>query len=376
MSFEGLVNLCVFIGGCSVEHEISLISGLQTVLNLDKSKYSVKVVYLSKDNEFVCLKNFDSLDVFKNGDYLKWKSNCYFKRIKGKTYLVYRGKKWRVDVCFPVVHGYGVEDGSLSGFIKLLKVPNVVSDMLSSGVAQDKAFCKSVLKNKGIRMNKFVEVSKDNLVKQVDKITETMRFPLIIKPSRLGSSIGIEVCEAKESLNSCISNCLNYDNKVIVEEKLVDFVEYNMACFSYKNDLYLSSVEMVSSKNDYLTFNDKYCEGGLKDLSKECRVVPAPIDEKLMKELSDFTKIIYRKLKFNGVIRVDYLYDNVGKKLYFNEVNTIPGSLAFYLYKDYSFKELLDLLIKDAMYRFNLESGLISSFDSNILAIKDLSMKK
>ena len=133
---------------------------------------------------------------------------------------------------------------------------------------------------------------------------------------------------------------------------------------------------MVSSKNDYLTFNDKYCEGGLKDLSKECRVVPAPIDEKLMKELSDFTKIIYRKLKFNGVIRVDYLYDNVGKKLYFNEVNTIPGSLAFYLYKDYSFKELLDLLIKDAMYRFNLESGLISSFDSNILAIKDLSMKK
>lgn len=376
MSLEGLVNLCVFIGGCSVEHEISLISGLQTVLNLDKSKYSVKVVYLSKDNEFVCLKNFDSLDVFKNGDHLKWKSNCYFKRIKGKTYLVYKGKKWRVDVCFPVVHGYGVEDGSLSGFIKLLKVPNVVSDMLSSGIAQDKAFCKSVLKNKGIRMNKFVEVSKDNLVKQVDKITETMRFPLIIKPSRLGSSIGIEVCEAKESLNSCISNCLNYDNKVIVEEKLVDFVEYNMACFSYKNDLYLSSVEMVSSKNDYLTFNDKYCEGGLKDLSKECRVVPAPIDEKLMKELSDFTKIIYRKLKFNGVIRVDYLYDNVGKKLYFNEVNTIPGSLAFYLYKDYSFKELLDLLIKDAMYRFNLESGLISSFDSNILAIKNLSMKK
>lgn len=376
MSFEGLVNLCVFIGGCSVEHEISLISGLQTVLNLDKSKYSVKVVYLSKDNEFVCLKNFDSLDVFKNGDYLKWKSNCYFKRFKGKTYLVYKGKKWRVDVCFPVVHGYGVEDGSLSGFIKLLKVPNVVSDMLSSGIAQDKAFCKSVLKSKGIRMNKFVEVSKDNLVKQVDKITETMRFPLIIKPSRLGSSIGIEVCDAKESLNSCISNCLNYDNKVIVEEKLVDFVEYNMACFSYKNDLYLSSVEMVSSKNDYLTFNDKYCEGGLKDLSKECRVVPAPIDEKLMKELSDFTKIIYRKLKFNGVIRVDYLYDNVDKKLYFNEVNTIPGSLAFYLYKDYSFKELLDLLIKDAMYRFNLESGLISSFDSNILAIKNLSMKK
>ncbi len=376
MSFEGLVNLCVFIGGCSVEHEISLISGLQTVLNLDKSKYSVKVVYLSKDNEFVCLKNFDTLDAFKNGDYLKWKSNCCFKRFKGKTYLVYKGKKWRVDVCFPVVHGYGVEDGSLSGFIKLLKVPNVVSDMLSSGIAQDKAFCKSVLKSKGIRMNKFVEVSKDNLVKQVDKITETMCFPLIIKPSRLGSSIGIEVCETKESLNSCISNCLNYDNKVIVEEKLVDFVEYNMACFSYKNDLYLSSVEMVSSKNDYLTFNDKYCEGGLKDLSKECRVVPAPIDEKLMKELSDFTKIIYRKLKFNGVIRVDYLYDNVGKKLYFNEVNTIPGSLAFYLYKDYSFKELLDLLIKDAMYRFNLESGLISSFDSNILAIKNLSMKK
>lgn len=376
MSFEGLVNVCVFIGGCSVEHEISLISGLQTVLNLDKSKYNVRVVYLSKNNEFVCLKSFDSLEVFKNGNYLKWKSNCYFKRIKGKTYLVCKGKKWKVDVCFPVVHGHGVEDGSLSGFIKLLKVPNVCSDILSSGVAQDKAFCKSVLKSKGIRMNKFIEVSKDNLDKQMDKIILSMRFPLIIKPSTLGSSIGIEVCEDKESLKSCISNCLNYDNKVIVEEKLVDFVEYNMACFSYKQDLYLSSVEMVSSKHDYLTFDDKYCEGGLKDLNKESRVVPALIDEDLKKEISNFTKTIYKKLMFNGVVRVDYLYDNISKKLMFNEVNTIPGSLAFYLYKDYSFKELLDLLIKDAMYRFNLESGLISSFDSNILAIKNLSMKK
>ncbi len=376
MSFEGLVNVCVFIGGCSVEHEISLISGLQTVLNLDKSKYNVRVVYLSKDNEFVCLKSFDSLEVFKNGTCLKWKSNCYFKRVKGKTYLVCRKKKWKVDVCLPIVHGHGVEDGSLSGFIKLLKVPNVCSDVLSSGVAQDKAFCKSVLKSKGIRMNRFIEVCRDNVVKQMDKITSTMHFPLIVKPSTLGSSIGIEVCSDESNLRECINNCLNYDDKVIVEEKLVDFVEYNMACFSYKQDLYLSSVEMVSSKNDYLTFNDKYCDGGLKDLSKESRVVPALIDEDLKKEISNFTKIIYKKLMFNGVVRVDYLYDNISKKLYFNEVNTIPGSLAFYLYEDYSFKDLLDLLIKDAMYRYNLESGLISSFDSNILAIKNLSMKK
>lgn len=376
MKFNSLVNVCVFIGGCSVEHEISLISGLQTVLNIDKNKYDVKVIYLSKDNEFVYLKDFNDLEMFKNGSYLKLKSNCYFKRVKNETYLVYKYKKWKVDVCFPVVHGKGVEDGNLAGFINLLKVPNVCSKSLSAGIAQDKSLCKKLLKTSGIRMLKHIEIRKDNLSKQVNKVVNSFKFPVIVKPATLGSSIGIYICNDLIELQNGISEALRYDEKVIVEEKLSNFVEYNMACFSFKEQLNLSLVEEVRSNHDYLTFDDKYTDGGLKEVNKDNRIIPANIGEELFNEISNYTKIVYKFLSLDGVVRVDYLYDLDSKKLYFNEVNTIPGSLAFYLYKDYSFKELIDMLIKDAVFRFNKERELICSFDSNVLAMKNLKMKK
>lgn len=376
MNFKGLVNVCVFIGGCSVEHEISLISGLQAVLSMDKSKYNVRVVYLSKENEFIYLKNFDSLDYFKKGLHLNKKSNCYFKRVCKLTYMVYKGKKWKVDACFPIVHGNGVEDGSMAGFINLLKVPNVCSGVTSSGVAQDKGLCKRLLKSSGVRMCKFVEVTSENYEKKVSKILNVFSFPLIIKPSLLGSSIGINVAYDEEELKKGITNALAFGEKVIVEQKLEDFVEYNMACLSAKGDLITSLVEEVKSNNSYLTFDDKYNDGGLKELSKENRCVPANISKELEDEIRNYTKVVYRTLGFNGVIRVDYLYDKTNNKLYFNEVNTIPGSLAFYLFKDYSFTELIDILIKDALFRYSKNSNLISSFDSNVLSVKNLKMKK
>lgn len=376
MNFEGLVNVCVFIGGCSVEHEISLISGLQAVLNMDKSKYNVRVVYLSKENELIYLKVFDSLNYFKNGFHLNKKGNCYFKRIGKVTYMIYRGRKWKVDVCFPIVHGSGVEDGSLAGFVNLLKVPNVCSGVTSSGVAQDKGFCKRLLKSSGVRMCKFIEVTSESYEMKVPKILSTFSFPLIIKPSLLGSSIGINVAYNIDELKKGVTNAFAFGEKVIVEQKLEDFVEYNMACFSFKGGLVTSLVEEVKSGNPYLTFDDKYSDGGLKELGKENRCVPANITKELEDEIKNYTKVIYKTLGFNGVIRVDYLYDRKSNKLYFNEVNTIPGSLAFYLYKDYSFKELIDILIKDALFRYSKNNNLINSFDSNILSVKDLKMKK
>lgn len=281
-----------------------------------------------------------------------------------------------MDVCFPVVHGNGVEDGSLSGLISLLKVPCVCSNVCASGIAQDKVICKKILKTSGIRMLKYIEVRKENLSKQINKIASSFNFPVIVKPASLGSSIGIFVCNDLTELQNSISDAFMYDNKLIVEEKLNNFVEYNMACFSYKGELNLSLVEEVNTNHDFLTFEDKYTNGGLKELEKENRIIPAKICDDLLNEISNYTKIVYKTIGFNGVVRVDYLYDLNTCKLYFNEVNTIPGSLSFYLYKNYSFKELLDLLIKDAMFKFKKDNELISSFDSNILAIKDLKMKK
>ena len=376
MNNDGLINICIFIGGCSVEHEISLISGLQTILNLDKSIYNPFVVYLSKDNEFIYLKDLNTIDYFKEGHHLKKKANCYFIRKNSSTYLVYKRKHFKIDICFPVVHGKGVEDGNLSGYINLLKLPNVCSNVLSSSIAQDKGMCKKILKTQGIRMCKWIELTKETKQKKIDKLLNNFNFPLIIKPSTLGSSIGIEIVNNIDELNISIENALKYDKKIIIEEKLTNFVEYNMACYKSKGILYPSLVEEVKTTSSYLTFNDKYTSGGLKETSKENRTIPAPIDESLLNEITAYTKTIYNTLGFNGVIRIDYLYDLNTCKLYFNEVNTIPGSLAFYLYKDYSFKELLNILIKEAQLNFNKEKDLINSFNTNILQIKDLKMKK
>lgn len=375
MKNETLFNVGVIIGGNSVEHEISLISGLQTILNLDKDKYNVYPIYLTKDNEFIYIKNI-KIENLKNGMYLNKHTNCYLKRIKNKTYLVTKLKKYKIDIFIPVVHGKGVEDGTIQALTKLLKAPSTSSNILSSSIAQNKTVTKKLLKQHNIRMLPFIEINQEENEKKMHKLLNVFNYPLIVKPNTLGSSIGIKVINNKEELKTQINYAKKYDTSVIVEEKLTNFTEYNIACFSYKGELKLSYIEEVKSKHDFLTFNDKYLDGGLKETEKENRIIPAIISEELEKEIHTFTKTIYKVLNADGVVRIDYLYDKDNNKLYFNEINTIPGSLAFYLYKDYTFKELLDLLIENALYIYHKEKSLITSFETNVLNTKDLKMKK
>lgn len=375
MKNETLQNICVIIGGQSVEHEISLISGLQTILNLNNSKYKVFPIYLSKNNEFIYLKNI-TIDYFKKGLQKNKKTNCYFKRINNNTYLITKYKKHIIDCIIPVVHGKGVEDGTIQALTKLLKVPSTSSDILSSSIAQNKVITKKLLKQHNIRMLPFVEINQENNQKKINKLLNIYQYPLIVKPTTLGSSIGIKIIENKEQLISEIKYSKQYDKSVIVEQKLTNFTEYNIACFKYKNELHLSQIEEVKSNNPYLTFDDKYLDGGLKETSKENRVIPANITPALEEEILTATKTIYKTVGFTGVIRIDFLFDKDNNKLYFNEANTIPGSLAFYLFKDYSYTNLLDLLIENAIYEYHKEQTLITSFDTNILNLKDLHMKK
>lgn len=375
MKNEFLLNIAVIIGGESVEHEISLISGLQTILNLDKKKYKVFPIYLTKDNEFIYLKNITP-DYFKNNYHLNKKTNCYFKRINKTTYLIHKLKKHKIDCLIPVVHGKGAEDGTIQALSNILKLPSTSNSILQSSISQHKAITKKLLKSYNIRMLPYIELDKEQDIKKLNKINDTFNYPLIIKPTTLGSSIGIKTAHDKNELLEAIKSAKAYDNTVIIEEKLTNFTEYNIACFSYKGTLNLSQIEEVKSNSEFLTFDDKYLDGGLKETAKENRIIPANITESLQKEIHSFTKTIYKTLNATGIIRIDYLFDKETNKLYFNEINTIPGSLAFYLYKDYTFTQLLDLLIKDAMFRYNVNQNLITSFDTNILNVKDLHMKK
>lgn len=376
MKNSHFLNLCVIIGGKSVEHEISLISGLQSILNIDKKKYNIHTLYLTKTNEMVYIKNLTTLVYFKDEKNTSKKTNCYFTKIKNKTYLVTKTKKIKIDCALPIVHGKNVEDGTIAAILEFYDIPYISSGILSSSLSQNKSLTKRLLKTYGVRMLPHIEISSINDQKKINKILTNFKFPLIIKPNTLGSSIGIEIVNEKEELTEKLSKALKYDESLIVEGKLTNFTEYNIACYKEKNKQILSSIEEVTSKNEYLTFDDKYKDTGTKNKKENNRIIPADINEELLKEIHDTTNLIYKNLNFKGVIRIDYLFDKETNKLYFNEVNTIPGSLAFYLFKDLEFKTMLDKLIKEAILTKANNDLLINSFKTNILDVKKLKMKK
>ncbi len=373
MKNQQLLNVCVITGGQSVEHEISLISALQAILNLDKNKYQVYMLYLTKDNNLVYSKSLTDIRTYQKGTYPK-KTNVSLTRIKDQTYLVKGLKKFRIDVVLPIVHGKGVEDGVISGYLELLKVPYVSAAVTPSGIAQDKIIAKRLLKTYNIPTLPHLEITHDVNLTKLDKFIKKHGFPLIIKPATLGSSIGITCAHNKEELIYLINQTKMYTSRILIEPKLTNFTEYNAACYLKTSKYVLSLIEEVKTNHDILTFDDKYIETSLKDRHKENRTIPAVIPFELEEQIYRYTKTIYEVLDFKGVIRIDYIYDKTNLKLYFNEVNTIPGSLAFYLYEDLgiNYSTLLDDLIKQAIIDANISKKYISSFDTNVLNIKKI----
>lgn len=373
MNYQQILNVCVITGGQSVEHEISLISALQAILNLDHNKYHIYLLYLTKNNNLVYHKKLTNIKVYQNETYPKT-TNVSLKRIKDKTYLVKGLKKIPIDVVLPIVHGKGVEDGTLSGYLELLKVPYTASSQAASSIAQDKILTKKIIKTLHIPTLSFLTINQEINLNKIDQFINKYQFPLIIKPSTLGSSIGISCANNKEELIYLINQAKIYTSKILIEPKLTNFTEYNIACYKKNTKLIFSLIEEVKTSNEILTFNDKYVDSSVKDKNQNNRIINPNLPKQLTEQIYQYTKLIYQELNFKGVIRIDYLYDLEHQKLFFNEVNTIPGSLAFYLYEDLgiSYSSLLDDLIKQAIIDYNIESKYQSSFDTNILNIKKI----
>lgn len=373
MNYQQILNVCVITGGQSVEHEISLISALQAILNLDHNKYHIYLLYLTKNNNLVYHKKLTNIKVYQNETYPKT-TNVTLKRIKDKTYLVKGLKKIPIDVVLPIVHGKGVEDGTLSGYLELLKVPYTASSQAASSIAQDKILTKKIIKTLHIPTLSFLTINQEINLNKIDQFINKYQFPLIIKPSTLGSSIGISCANNKEELIYLINQAKIYTSKILIEPKLTNFTEYNIACYKKNTKLIFSLIEEVKTSNEILTFNDKYVDSSVKDKNQNNRIINPNLPKQLTEQIYQYTKLIYQELNFKGVIRIDYLYDLEHQKLFFNEVNTIPGSLAFYLYEDLgiSYSSLLDDLIKQAIIDYNIESKYQSSFDTNILNIKKI----
>ncbi len=386
-------RIAFVFGGRSVEHEISIITGLQAFSAFKSDKYDAYPLYLTKNNEMYVGPELEVIENYRNIDDLLSRSArvVLVSDTTGNKLVGYPMKKFGkslevpIDMAFLCVHGTNVEDGALQGYFKTLGVPIVGCDVESAAVGMDKFAQKAivkaakipVLKARKYNVSEFSEP--DALVKQIE---EKFSYPVIVKPLNLGSSIGIEVAKNSTELHEALDVAFSYSTDLIVERALTNFYEINCAVLGDGEACKPSEIEKPFSADEILSYKDKYMSGskngGSKGMASVTREIPARVPEKMKKKIQKYATKAFSALGCNGVARIDFLVDEDDGEIYFNEINTIPGSLAFYLFEplSMSYSELLSEMVRLAEKRQREESRVVYSFDTNVLNSATLSGSK
>ena len=381
----------VFMGGKSVEHEVSVISALQAIHALDEEKYDAVPIYISKDNRFYSSEKLKDIKTFKDLDSIKKVCDeVYFTHSNGKLVVNrLKGKLkkelFKIDVAFPVVHGLNVEDGTLQGFLEMYNIPYVGCDVSASSAGMNKIFFKKILKESSIPVIDYDEIYKSDFEENGEdietRVISKLGLPIILKPANLGSSVGIKVVKNKEEFKDAVEFVFEFTDKILVEKCITNLREINASVVGNYEDLEVSLLEEPIKQDEILSFKDKYMSEGASKGSKSggmsslSRKLPADLDKDMEDKIIDISKRVFKVLNCEGVSRIDYIIDVDKGELYVNEINTIPGSLSFYLWepKGVDFKALCDKLINIAIKRASKREKIIYSNDVNIL---NMHMKK
>lgn len=376
------LRIGVIYGGKSVEHEVSVISALQAINNIDKEKYDIVPIYMSKDRTLYTGDYLFKIENYKDLEQVKKSSKqVTLCKINDEFCLLsLRGLRKvvdKIDVAFPIVHGQNVEDGTLAGYLETIGIPYVGSNVLGSALGQDKVVLKHVLLANNIPITDFIWFYDDEYLTEKDtylKEIEKMGYPVVVKPACLGSSVGITFVKDENAIEEAIEEAIEYDRKVLVEKAVENLVEVNCSVLGDYQKQEVGVLEEVMSSHDILTYKDKYVgssksKGPSKGMVNTDRRIPANIDKKVQEEIEKLSIQTFKALNLSGVCRIDYLIDKKNKKVFVNEPNIIPGSLSFYLWeptgKKYSC--LLDDLINLAIKQYKNNNKKVSQFDTNIL---------
>ncbi len=386
------IKVGVFFGGKSVEHEVSIITAIQAIENIDKGKYDVVPVYITKDNKMYTGSLIGDISCYKNIDnLLKNSTQIMLAQKDNKVELLRCDKKMfqndtldYIDVAFPIVHGTNVEDGTLQGFLKMFNLPYVGCDVISSSVGMDKYVCKCVLKDNDIPVleckcisSKDYNENSDNVIDEVEK---NFSYPVIVKPINLGSSVGIKIAKNKEELIDAIENAFTYSRKILVERAIKNLKEVNCSVVGDYESAKASECEEPIKTDEILSYENKYISGGkktggikaggTKHMNAGGLKLPADISADVKSKIQDLALKTFKVLGCSGVIRIDFMIDQDTNEIFVNELNTIPGSLSFHLWKatNLPYTELLDELINLALKRHREEKNITYSFDTNILS--------
>ncbi len=364
-------NIAVVFGGRSVEHEVSVITGMQVMENIDKSRYNVVPVFIAKDGKWY---TGDELLDFEN--FKKKKFNELREVIVSATYNEKKlfghpnqksgffSKKFEqdIDAVFIALHGTNGEDGTIQGVFEMMNVPYVSAGVLGSSVGMDKILMKDVYKAYGLPIVKYTWFFRSAWETQsnavITKVENEIGYPVFVKPSNLGSSVGISKARNKDELTEAIDIAMRYDRKIIVEQALEGPREINCAVIGYNNNVKASLCEEPVGWKELLTYEDKYVHSNAKGVKGGGRNIPADLPEGKTEEIQDLAKEAFMAIDCKGNARIDFLMDKEDNKVYINEINTQPGSIAYYLWEPLgiNFTQLIDELL-DIAYAVHEEKN-------------------
>jgi D-alanine-D-alanine ligase len=389
-------TVAVLFGGRSVEHEVSVITGHQIMDALKAAGYRVLPLYLTKDGEWYAGEGLHNLKLYTDpagepmsaaGVYrVSLSPDRAIRQLvthpSTRQWLFRKPAQLWADVFFPCLHGSFGEDGALQGLFELADVPYVGSGVAASAIAMDKALTKAICRNAGLPVLDWFVVSRAEWQRDTSRplaqVEAFCPYPVIVKPVCLGSSIGVKRCNERSTLHEAIATALILDDRVLIEKALADFIEVNCAVMGPPEQA--SVCEQPVTNEAVLSFDAKYKRGGkgVKGANKPSgmasldRIIPAPISEDLTRRVQTYAIQAFRAIGAAGTARIDFLYRPGDDALYLNEPNSIPGSLAFYLWEatGVPFDELVDKLITIALQRHDVRVQTQFSFEVNLLRKK------
>lgn len=378
------IKVALLFGGKSVEHEISIISALQAAQSLDREKYDVIPVYISKSGEMYCGDRVGDIEAYKDIKGLLAESfEVTFARMNGRVGIIRTSPKMfkkplvdYIDVAFPVVHGTNVEDGTAAGYLNMLGVPFVGCDVLSAALSMDKYAMKVIFRDRGIPVLDCVVCDSADYSGDengtVAKIENEIGYPCIVKPVNLGSSVGISKADSREKLLDSLEEAFLYAERVLVERAIVNLTEINCSVLGNQKRARASVCERPVGSDEILSYEDKYLGGSKssKGMASTKRVIPADISPERTEKITELSVKAFKALGCSGVARIDFMIDNDSGEIYLNEINSVPGSLSFYLWEPAGVKypKLLDEMIDLALERDREQKKITYAFDTNVLS--------
>lgn len=381
-----MYNIGVIYGSRTCEHDVSIISALQAAQALDTKNYNITYIYIGREGTWYTGEALADVKFYEHFDAAKL-TRVLPAGENGKLVLYHLPEKKKLfggaaaervavlDVVMPVLHGLNGEDGTLQGMLELFDVPYTSAGVMGSAVGMDKITMKLLFKGCGFPVIEGVWFDRGRWSRErdgvMDECEDKLGFPLIVKPANLGSSIGINIAHDRNQLEDAIETAAAYDHRILVEKAVSPLREVNCSVLGYGDHVETSELEMPVTQEEFLTFPGKYLRNakGAGGMASQVRLIPAPISEQAAQTVRDLAVRAFRAMDLKGVVRIDFILDE-NENVFINEANTIPGSLAFYLWepKGISFSALLDGMVECAFSAWADRKASVFSHDSTLLA--------